>query len=56
MANSGDEIEVWGDGMQTRSFLYIDECIEGTPRLIRSGALTGANNSPGQSTSVPKRW
>jgi nucleoside-diphosphate-sugar epimerase len=29
-------IEVWGDGKQTRSFLYIDECIEGTIRLMRS--------------------
>lgn len=31
-----DFIEVWGDGKQTRSFLYIDECIEGTLRLTRS--------------------
>ena len=36
MAASGDEIEVWGDGEQTRSFLYIEECLEGTTRLIRS--------------------
>jgi len=35
--NSGDEIEIWGDGTQTRSFLYINECIEGTTRLLRSG-------------------
>ena len=27
---------MWGDGLQTRSFLYIDECIEGTLRLMRS--------------------
>ena len=33
---SGGEIEVWGDGEQTRSFLYIDECVEGTLRLTRS--------------------
>jgi nucleoside-diphosphate-sugar epimerase len=33
--NNG-EIEVWGDGEQTRSFLYIDECLEGTTRLLRS--------------------
>jgi nucleoside-diphosphate-sugar epimerase len=32
----GGEIEVWGDGQQTRSFLYIDECIEGVLRLMRS--------------------
>lgn len=31
-----DEIEIWGDGNQTRSFLYIDECVEGTLRLTRS--------------------
>jgi nucleoside-diphosphate-sugar epimerase len=36
MAHSGDVIEVWGDGEQTRSFLYVDECIEGTVRLLRS--------------------
>lgn len=31
-----DYIEIWGDGNQTRSFLFIDECIEGTLRLMRS--------------------
>ncbi len=31
-----EEIEMWGDGEQTRSFLYIDECLEGTLRLTRS--------------------
>ena len=35
-ANNGQSIEIWGDGLQTRSFLYIDECLEGTTRLIRS--------------------
>ena len=33
---SGGSIEVWGDGKQTRSFLYIDECIEATRRLMDS--------------------
>jgi nucleoside-diphosphate-sugar epimerase len=32
----GGQIELWGDGEQTRSFLYIDECIEGVRRLMRS--------------------
>ena len=32
----GGEIEMWGDGKQTRSFLYIDECIEGVRRLMNS--------------------
>ncbi|MCB8878165.1 NAD-dependent epimerase/dehydratase family protein [Acidisoma silvae] len=36
MASDGDAIEVWGDGCQTRSFLYVDECVEGTLRLMRS--------------------
>ncbi len=36
LAASGDEIEIWGDGRQTRSFLYVDECLEGTLRLTRS--------------------
>ena len=35
-AHDGEDIEVWGDGEQTRSFLYIDECIDGTVRLLRS--------------------
>ena len=35
-ARSGDQIEIWGDGQQTRSFLYVDECLEGTLRLTRS--------------------
>jgi len=36
MAANGDVIEIWGDGLQTRSFLYINECLEGTLRLTRS--------------------
>ena len=33
--DDGDVIEMWGDGKQTRSFLYVDECVEGTIRLMR---------------------
>lgn len=36
MAADGHDIEIWGDGSQTRSFLYIDECLEGVLRLTRS--------------------
>jgi GDP-D-mannose 3',5'-epimerase len=36
MTPDGGTIELWGDGTQTRSFLYIDECVEGTVRLTRS--------------------
>jgi nucleoside-diphosphate-sugar epimerase len=35
-ASNNGEIEIWGDGTQTRSFLFIDECLEGTIRLTRS--------------------
>ncbi len=35
-ADPGSAIEIWGDGEQTRSFLYIDECLEATLRLMRS--------------------
>lgn len=42
-AQSGGSIEIWGDGEQTRSFLYIDECLEATIRLTRSD-FTGPVN------------
>ncbi len=35
-AADGGEIEIWGDGEQTRSFLYVDECVEGVRRLMDS--------------------
>jgi len=35
-ATDGGNIEIWGDGQQTRSSLYIDECIEATTKFIRS--------------------
>lgn len=39
----GGSIEVWGDGQQTRSFLYIDECIEGVRRLMESDCTEPVN-------------
>lgn len=42
-AEDGGEIEIWGDGQQTRSFLYIDECIEAVRRLVDSD-FTGPVN------------
>ena len=36
LSETGGEIDVWGDGLQTRSFLFIDECIEATRRLMDS--------------------
>jgi nucleoside-diphosphate-sugar epimerase len=36
IANDGSEIEVWGDGHQTRSYMYVDDCVEGLIRLMAS--------------------
>ena len=36
LAENGDDIEVWGDGEQTRSFMYIDDCVEGLVRIMAS--------------------
>src|SRR3989442_235266 len=36
LAEDGGEIEVWGDGQQTRSFMYVDDCVEGLRRLMAS--------------------
>lgn len=36
LARDGGEIEVWGDGEQTRSFMYVDDCVEGMQRLMTS--------------------
>lgn len=43
MVKDGGEIEIWGDGTQTRSFLFIDECIEGIRRLMESDFLGPVN-------------
>ena len=42
-ANDGDAIEIWGDGQQTRSFLYIDDCIAGILKLMRSSLTVPVN-------------
>ena len=43
LPSEGGKIEVWGDGKQTRSFLYIDECIEATYRMMQSDFLGPVN-------------
>lgn len=43
LADDGGEIEVWGPGVQTRSFLYIDECIEGIHRIMNSDIKVPVN-------------
>lgn len=46
------EIEVWGDGQQTRSFLYIDECIEGVRRLMNSDCTEPVNIGSDEMVSI----
>jgi len=51
-ARDGGEIEIWGDGEQTRSFLFIDECVEGTLRLTRSGFIGPVNVGSEEMVSI----
>ncbi len=44
LTEEGESIEVWGPGNQTRSFLYIDECIEATIRFMRQDKFEGPVN------------
>ena len=51
-AEDGGAIEIWGDGEQTRSFLYIDECVEGTRRLMDSDVREPLNIGSAQRVSI----
>ena len=51
-AENGGTIDVWGDGEQTRSFLYIDECIEATRRLMKSDFLGPVNIGSEEMVSI----
>ena len=50
--NNESKIEVWGDGMQTRSFLYIDDCIEGTLKLFESNYSEPVNIGSDEQVSI----
>jgi GDP-D-mannose 3',5'-epimerase len=52
VAESKGEIEIWGDGLQTRSFLYIDECIEGVRRLMESDFIGPVNIGSDEMVSI----
>jgi nucleoside-diphosphate-sugar epimerase len=52
LLTDGDEIEIWGDGMQTRSFMYIDDCIEGIYRIMRSERAAPLNLGTDELVSV----
>ena len=51
-ASEGDKIEVWGDGMQTRSFLFIDECIEAMLRMMESEFMGPVNIGSEEMVSI----
>ena len=50
--NNDNKIEVWGDGKQTRSFLYIDDCIEGTLKLFESDYSAPVNIGSDEQVSI----
>ena len=49
---SGGEIEIWGDGKQTRSFLYIEECLNGIRRLMKSDFRGPVNIGSGEMIAI----
>lgn len=51
-ADENGSIEVWGDGLQTRSFLYIDECLEGVERLMQSDFIGPVNIGSDEMVSI----
>lgn len=54
LPDEGGEIEVWGDGHQTRSFLFIDECIEATRRLMNSNFFEPINIGSEEMVTINK--
>ena len=47
-----NEIEIWGDGQQTRSFMYIDDCIDGIRRIMRSDVVEPLNLGSDELTTI----
>jgi GDP-D-mannose 3',5'-epimerase len=52
LADNGGVIDVWGDGKQTRSFMYVDDCVEGLQRLMSSDCPIPVNLDTGQTVTV----
>lgn len=52
LAEDGGELEIWGDGEQTRSYLYINECVEGLIRLMASDYTQPLNLGRAELTSI----
>lgn len=52
LAKDGDEIEVWGDGQQVRSFMHVDDCVEGLQRLMNSNVTCPLNLGTEEAVTV----
>jgi nucleoside-diphosphate-sugar epimerase len=52
LAENGGEIEIWGDGEQTRSFMYVDDCVEGLIRLMASNHRDALNLGTDELTTI----
>jgi nucleoside-diphosphate-sugar epimerase len=52
LAEDGSEIEIWGDGEQTRSFMYVDDCVEGLIRLMASNHRDALNLGTDELTTI----
>src|SRR5580700_6460628 len=52
LAHDGGEIEVWGDGEQTRSFMYVDDCVEGLIRIMASDYREALNLGTDELVSI----
>jgi nucleoside-diphosphate-sugar epimerase len=50
--NGADQIEIWGDGNQTRSFMYIDDCIEGILKIMHSNIEEPINLGSDELTTI----
>jgi len=51
-ASNGDEVEIWGDGEQTRSYMYVDDCVEGLIRLMASNHPDALNLGTDQMVTI----
>lgn len=54
LSQDGDEIEIWGDGKQTRSFMYVDDCVEGLVRIMASDYRDALNLGTEELVTIDK--
>ena len=52
MSAEGEEVEIWGDGLQTRSFMYVDDCVEGLLRIMASDCADPLNLGTDQLVTI----